>query len=84
MVNRPRSHGEGPVEGDPLRVRTWPERVIVELVENPFGTDYITLDERGAMITLSAERVALNWVELRQLMAVVAVADRTFNRKKED
>jgi hypothetical protein len=64
-----------------LRIRTFPDRVIVDLDEDPFATDYVVLDETGATFTLSSQKVHLSWVAMRQFGSVVALAEKTFRRK---
>lgn len=76
--------GGGP-QLDPLRVRTFPDRIIVDLTEDPFDTDYVAFDEDGAYITLSAQRVRLGWPELLHLAALIGFADQVFEqRRRED
>jgi hypothetical protein len=75
--------GEGVTE-DTLRIKTFEDRVIVDLAEDPFSTDYVVLDERGMTITLAAQRVRLSWVSVRQLVSVISLAEKTFRHKKED
>ena len=76
--------GEDAMSEDVLRVRTFDDRVIIDLVEDPFATDYVVLDETGATFTQSAQRVHLSWVALRQLISIVSYAEKTFRDRKSD
>jgi len=75
--------GAVPPLNDGLRVRTFPDKIIVDLSDDPFAVDYVLLDEEGATFTASAEKVRLTWVELRQLMSLVAVAEKQFRPRNK-
>lgn len=62
---------------DVLTVRTYPERVLIELRQE-LGDEFITIDHEGCVLHIGIERVKLGWDALEQLVDVIGVAKKTF------